>query len=167
MMGTLPMEFVWQILLAAFVGALTGIERDLTGRPSGVRTHIVICVSSCLFTMISIYGFSENADTSRVAAQIVTGVGFLGAGALIHQGSRVMGLTTAADMWLVAAIGMAIGAGYGWLATFVGILIVVLLMGLAPFSHWLEQVGKARMEKKGIQVIDEYETTKPKNGKSR
>jgi putative Mg2+ transporter-C (MgtC) family protein len=106
---------------AAGLGGAVGLERELREREAGLRTHLVVCVGSALFTLVSAYGFHDfmvsggslvRTDPTRIAAQIVSGIGFLGAGAIIRQGLSVRGLTTAATLWLVAAIGMACGAGY-------------------------------------------------------
>ena len=100
---------------------MLGLERELREREAGLRTHLLVSVGSALFTLVSAYGFHAflasgqsvvRADPSRIAAQIVTGIGFLGAGAIIRQGLSVRGLTTAATLWVVAAIGLAAGAGY-------------------------------------------------------
>ncbi len=145
---SLPSEHITKILLAALLGFIVGIERDWSGKPAGIRTNMIIAVSSCLFTILSIEGFFGNVvDTSRVAAQIVTGVGFLGAGALIHNKNHVTGLTTAANIWLVAAIGMAVGAGSSGLAAFVAVLTTFSLLFLKPVSHWLILKGKERAKK--------------------
>ena len=110
-----------RLSVAAGLGGAIGFERELRERQAGLRTHLVVCVGSALFTLVSAYGFREflvsdgavvRADPTRIAAQIVSGIGFLGAGAIIRQGLSVRGLTTAATLWLVAAIGMASGAGY-------------------------------------------------------
>lgn len=110
-----------RLSVAAALGGAIGMERELRERQAGLRTHLVVCVGSALFTLVSAYGFREfliqggplvRADPTRIAAQIVSGIGFLGAGAIIRQGLSVRGLTTAATLWLVAAIGMASGAGY-------------------------------------------------------
>jgi putative Mg2+ transporter-C (MgtC) family protein len=110
-----------RLVVAALLGGAIGMERELRERQAGLRTHLVVCVGSALFTLVSAYGFHEflvsggslvRTDPTRIAAQIVSGIGFLGAGAIIRQGLSVKGLTTAATLWLVAAIGMASGAGY-------------------------------------------------------
>jgi len=110
-----------RLTLAAVLGGAIGFERELRERQAGLRTHLLVSVGSALFTLVSAYGFHEflvnggglvRTDPTRIAAQVVTGVGFLGAGAIIRQGLSVKGLTTAATLWLSAAIGMAAGAGY-------------------------------------------------------
>jgi putative Mg2+ transporter-C (MgtC) family protein len=110
-----------RLSLAAVLGGAIGFERELRDREAGLRTHLLVCLGSALFTIVSAYGFHEflssgdqviRADPTRIAAQIVTGIGFLGAGAIIRQGLSVRGLTTAATLWVAAAIGIAAGAGY-------------------------------------------------------
>src|SRR5881398_315848 len=114
-------EVLGRVALAAALGAVLGLERELRDREAGLRTHLLVSVGSALFTIVSAYGFREfltsganvvRADPTRIAAQIVTGIGFLGAGAIIRQGLSVRGLTTAATLWVVAALGLAAGAGY-------------------------------------------------------
>ena len=104
-----------RLSLAAVLGGAIGFERELRDREAGLRTHLLVCLGSALFTIVSAYGFREfltsgdqviRADPTRIAAQIVTGIGFLGAGAIIRQGLSVRGLTTAATLWVAAAIGM-------------------------------------------------------------
>src|SRR3982751_1920469 len=102
-----------RLAVAAILGGAIGFERELRERGAGLRTHLVVCVGSALFTLVSAYAFvGPRVDPTRISAQIVSGIGFLGAGAIIRQGLSVRGLTTAATLWLVAAIGMACGAGY-------------------------------------------------------
>ncbi|HZR96812.1 MAG TPA: MgtC/SapB family protein [Gaiellaceae bacterium] len=110
-----------RLSVAALLGGAVGMERELRERQAGLRTHLVVSVGSALFTLVSAYGFHDfmtnggglvRTDPTRIAAQIVSGIGFLGAGAIIRQGLSVRGLTTAATLWLVAGIGMACGAGY-------------------------------------------------------
>src|SRR3954469_19034483 len=102
-----------RLSVAAALGGAIGLERELRERGAGLRTHTVVSVGAALFTLVSAYAFiGPRVDPTRIAAQIVSGIGFLGAGAIIRQGLSVRGLTTAATLWLVAAIGMASGAGY-------------------------------------------------------
>jgi putative Mg2+ transporter-C (MgtC) family protein len=114
-------EALLRLSLAAVLGGIIGFERELREREAGLRTHLLVSLGSALFTIVSAYGFNAflisggnvvRADPTRIAAQIVTGIGFLGAGAIIRQGFSVRGLTTAATLWVVAALGMACGAGY-------------------------------------------------------
>ena len=132
---TFAEEFL-RIALAAGLGSAVGLERELREHEAGLRTHMLVAVGSALFTLVSAYGFSEffaqsgpvvPVDPTRIAAQIVTGIGFLGAGAIIRQGMNVRGLTTAATLWAVAAIGLASGAGYysGARATTVVVLVAL------------------------------------------
>src|SRR5947207_14261131 len=108
-------EAVLRLVVATGLGAAVGIERELREREAGIRTHLLVSLGSCLFTIVGAYGFHDfgsKVDPTRVAAQIVTGIGFLGAGTIIREGISVRGLTTAGSLWIVAAIGMASGAGY-------------------------------------------------------
>jgi putative Mg2+ transporter-C (MgtC) family protein len=131
-----PPTIGWgEVLLRLFVGAALGgaigLERELRERQAGLRTHLVVSVGAALFTLVSAYGFTDwgvRVDPTRIAAQIVTGIGFLGAGAIIRQGLSVRGLTTAATLWLVAAIGMAAGAGY-WQGALIATLDALFTLG--------------------------------------
>ena len=125
-----------RLVVAAALGGAIGFERELREREAGLRTHMLVSVGSALFTIVSAYGFTSfiesgssavRTDPTRIAAQIVTGIGFLGAGAIIRMGVSVRGLTTAASLWVVAAIGMAAGAGY-WSASLIttGLVLVFL-----------------------------------------
>ena len=136
-----------KIFAAAVLGAIVGLERVWWGHPAGLRTNTLIAISSCVFTIVSIEGFPLQGaaqDTARVAAQIVTGVGFLGAGVMLQSKGHVRGLTTAASIWLVAAIGMAAGTGLFFLAVFTTILATLLLLLLGPVSRRLEQRARER-----------------------
>ena len=126
----IELEMTLRILLAAALGAILGYQRERAGKPVGLRTHILICVGAALFTVASLYGFGAVADPARVAAGIVVGIGFLGGGAIIHrEGGLVAGLTTAATIWVVAAIGLAAGAGlYLVSAVVTAIALIVLLL---------------------------------------
>jgi putative Mg2+ transporter-C (MgtC) family protein len=127
------------LLVAAALGGIIGLERELTGKEAGLRTMILICVGSALFTEMSqVLGAGSGADSTRIASNIVTGIGFLGAGTILHQGATVKGLTTAATIWVAAAVGMAAGAGDYVRAT--GTTILVLLI-LVPLRWWEERSG--------------------------
>lgn len=143
---SLPWSTAGQVTLAAILGGVIGIEREWRGRPAGFRTNILISLGACLFTLLSIEGFPLNGsaaqDTARVAAQIVSGVGFLGAGALLQTRNKVKGMTTAATIWLVAAIGMAVGTGSYFLAVFTTLLTAAVLQLLRPVSKMVEEEGK-------------------------
>ena len=124
-------EVLLRLFVAAALGGAIGVERELRERQAGLRTHLVVSVGAALFTLVSAYGFGNfegRVDPTRIAAQIVSGIGFLGAGAIIRQGLSVRGLTTAASLWLVAAIGMAAGAGY-WDGALIATLGALLTLG--------------------------------------
>jgi len=124
-------EVLLRLFVAAALGGAIGLERELRERQAGLRTHLVVSVGAALFTLVSAYGFTDwgvRVDPTRIAAQIVTGIGFLGAGAIIRQGLSVRGLTTAATLWLVAAIGMAAGAGY-WEGALIATFGAIITLG--------------------------------------
>jgi putative Mg2+ transporter-C (MgtC) family protein len=170
-------------------GALVGFERELRDQPAGFRTHMLVALGSCVFTVISAYGFGAlvgergyvRVDPSRIAAQIVTGIGFLGAGVIFRQGLTVRGLTTAASLWVTAALGMAVGAG-AYLVAGVGTAIAVLTIvalrpvrravrGLrseqeelvlevlpeVPLEHLMKDLGAAGIRIDHLRVVDEGE----------
>ena len=126
----IEVEMILRLLLAAALGAIIGYQRERANKAAGLRTHILICVGSAIFAIASLYGFGATADPSRVAAGIVAGIGFLGAGAIIRTGEGfVAGLTTAATIWAVAGVGLAAGAGlYLVSAVAAGIVLIVLLL---------------------------------------
>jgi putative Mg2+ transporter-C (MgtC) family protein len=133
-----------RLSVAAGLGAAVGIEREFRDREAGIRTHLLVALGSALFTIISAYGFHEfltsgdavvRTDPTRIAAQIVTGIGFLGAGAIIREGLSVRGLTTAGSLWVVAAIGMASGAGYWW-AALVATTLTIVALGPLRFAAY-------------------------------
>lgn len=172
-------EVALRLVVAAALSGVVGLEREWRERTAGLRTHMLVGVGSALFTLVSAYGFNEflvggsnvvRADPSRIAAQIVTGIGFLGAGAIIRQGLNVRGLTTAAGLWVVAAVGMAVGAGY-----YGGALIGtgVVLFGLGPLRWaegqllaWRHTSGRLEIDLRANQplapVLSELETRSAK-----
>lgn len=128
-MGT-ELTIVLRLLLAAALGAAIGYQRERAGKPAGLRTHVLICLGAALFTIASIYGFGPASDPSRVAAGVLVGVGFLGAGVIMRTGEGIVaGLTTAATMWAVAGIGLASGAGlYVASAVATALMLIVLYL---------------------------------------
>jgi len=140
-------EILIRLLTAAALGSLIGFERERLLWAAGIRTHMLVCVGACLFMIVSAFGFSESRaldhvslDPSRVAAQVVSGIGFLGAGAILARGEIVRGLTTAASIWTVAAIGLAVGGGLYFAAVASTAIILIILAGVKP----LEEAYRAR-----------------------
>jgi putative Mg2+ transporter-C (MgtC) family protein len=128
------MDLNWELsvrlLVAALLGALVGWEREQAQRPAGLRTYMLVSFGSALFTVLSVTAFGPNADPGRLAANIVVGIGFLGAGTIFREGEVVRGLTTAAGLWAVAAIGTAAGVGQYLLATISTVIVLVILAGV-------------------------------------
>jgi putative Mg2+ transporter-C (MgtC) family protein len=153
-------EVALRLAAAAALTGAVGLERELRERAAGLRTHMLVGVGAALFTLVSAYAWDDFTfsrqggtvfDPTRIAAQIVTGIGFLGAGAIIRQGLSIRGLTTAAGLWVAAAIGMAVGAGY-WPAALIGTGVV--LVGLGPL-RWLEaEVVRRRRREAGALEVD-------------
>ncbi len=142
----MTLEFVLRIVVAAILGGVIGMEREYREKAAGFRTHFLVALGSALFMIISVHGFtdaliSENhrLDVARVAAQVVTGIGFIGAGAIVLQKNVVHGLTTAAGVWVTAAIGLACGSGMYVLAAVATILV---LIGLEAFNYFLKNFSK-------------------------
>lgn len=130
-------EIILRLLLSAFIGGLIGLEREANKRPAGLRTHILVTLGAALIMLISIDGFNnlaQKADPSRLAAQVVSGIGFLGAGTILIKGNNVKGLTTAASLWVCAGIGLALGSGYyvGGITT--AVIALFSLMSLGVFE---------------------------------
>ena len=130
MVEAFHLELLLQLVLATLLGGAIGFERELSGKPAGLRTNILICVGAALFTALSIKLSAGRGDPGRIAAQILTGVGFIGAGTILHTRGSVTGLTSAATIWVVSAIGMALGAGAYVEALGTTLLVVVILHGL-------------------------------------
>ncbi|MHC4558077.1 MAG: MgtC/SapB family protein, partial [Planctomycetota bacterium] len=128
-------EDLISIILATVLGAVIGLERELSGKSAGLRTNLLICLGASVFTIISReMATGAEGSLTRIAAQIVTGVGFLGAGAIIQDRGGVHGLTTAATIWLVASIGMACGAGFYQLAIISTLIAILVLIGLGKMA---------------------------------
>jgi putative Mg2+ transporter-C (MgtC) family protein len=135
----MPADYIWRLLLAAGLGAAVGLEREYRQKPAGLRTNILIAVGSALFTIVSLEMTKGVGDTSRVAGQIVTGIGFLGGGAIMRNRDTVHGMTTAATIWVNAAIGIAAGSGQYAIATFTTALTLVVLVVLPPIESYFER----------------------------
>lgn len=135
----LPADLAWRLLLAAGLGAAVGLEREYRQKPAGLRTNILIALGSALFTILSISMGHESGTADRIAAQIVTGIGFLGGGAILRSGNTVHGMTTAATIWVNAAIGVAAGMGQYALATATAVLTLVVLGVLPPIEAYFER----------------------------
>ncbi|MHC4666262.1 MAG: MgtC/SapB family protein [Planctomycetota bacterium] len=150
---------VYSIILAVVFGAAIGLEREISGKAAGLRTNVLICLGAAVFTIISRQmATGTNTAVTRIAAQVVTGVGFLGAGAIIVDRGGVHGLTTAATIWLVASIGVACGAGYYDLAVISTFLAIVVLLGLAQLEKPLERYG---IKHKRRTFFDQQDQTGP------
>lgn len=140
-------DMVLKLVVSLLLGSLIGMERETHGRPAGLRTHILVCMGSTLFTICSYVIAGPNNDPGRIAAQIVTGIGFLGAGTIIHQGSVVRGLTTAASIWAVAAIGLSVGIGgqMMYLASIASVLVFLTLLLMGRVDRYLSVTHDERM----------------------
>ncbi len=131
-----------RILLSAVLGGALGFERELRDRPAGFRTHILVSLGACLFTLAGAFAFDEfgsrtdvvGVDITRIASQIVVGIGFLGGGTILRHGGTVKGLTTAANLWVTAAVGLAVGLGFYVGALLTSVVVVASLTGLRPIE---------------------------------
>ena len=135
-MTTLDWDFILRLLLAGIMGGLIGLEREMRAKGAGIRTHFIVALGSALFMIISIFAFegTDKFDSSRVAAGVVSGIGFIGGGVIIFQRNVIRGITTAAGMWVAAAIGLACGAGMYPLAA-AATVITLLVLELLHFFH--------------------------------
>jgi putative Mg2+ transporter-C (MgtC) family protein len=148
-------DMLIRLLSAALLGSIIGLERERILWAAGIRTHMLVCVGSCLIMIVSQYGFAnvlteKNVvlDPSRIAAQVVSGIGFLGAGSILARGEIVKGLTTAASIWTVAAIGLAVGGGLYLAAGASTIIILIILAGIKP----LEEAYRSRNQSCQLKV---------------
>ncbi len=132
-------EIFFQLILAVILGGIIGSEREIAQGLAGLRTHVLVCLAATLFTILSLNGFPSNADPSRVASQIVSGIGFLGAGLIIFYGTKLRGITTAAGIWITAAIGMAVGLKFYLPAIFVTFLAIMVLFLFRPVEYFLDK----------------------------
>lgn len=141
--------------LATLLGALVGLERERQGKSAGLRTHALVCLGSALITIVSIYGFGPVGeglrDPARVAAQVVSGIGFLGAGTIMREGLSIRGLTTAASLWTTAGIGLAIGSGMVWPAIGATVLVQFVLVAMSRIERKYFPHGEAILK---VNAID-------------
>lgn len=150
------MELTIRILFALAIGGLIGLEREFGQHSAGFRTHILVCLGSALIMLLSLYGFSVfmdepnvRADPARLAAQVISGIGFLGAGTILRTGNSISGLTTAASLWVVAALGLAVGAGFYYGAMLTTVLVLICLFVL----NKLEKVFSRKRKVTEITVV--------------
>ena len=153
----MELEFILRIFIAAILGGAIGLEREYRDKAAGFRTHFLVALGSALFMIVSAYGFAgatdapdHRLDVSRVAAQVVSGIGFIGAGTIIFQKNAVRGLTTAAGVWVTAAIGLACGGGMYVLATAATALV---LFGLEAFNLFLRKFDHHRKAEKVNDIV--------------
>ena len=120
------LELVIRLIISFLLSTIIGVEREISLKPAGLRTHVLVCMGSTLFTILSLYAF-PGADTSRVAASIAIGIGFIGAGTIVKTQKKIIGLTTAATLWITASMGVAVGAGFYLLASVVAVFTYLIL----------------------------------------
>ena len=147
-------DLILRLLLALVLGFAIGFERKMRFKEAGIRTHTIVSMGSCLFMLISVFAFDSGADKARIAAQIVSGIGFLGAGMIFYHKETIHGLTTAAGIWATAAIGMAAGSGWYIVATVATVLIIliqcIMHMNFKVFhSHHFVKVNIVFIDKTG------------------
>lgn len=169
------LDLMLQIGLAALLSGAIGLERELGGKPAGLRTNILICIGSVLYTHLSLAMLSGSTgaipagtDTTRVAAQIVTGVGFIGAGTILHARGAIVGLTSAATIWVVAAIGVALGSGYYLEGVATTLAVLVVLAGLGRAEKLIQRHSMRSTitvhARQGPSVVEDLETLVRRTG---
>lgn len=166
-------QIIFRLLLAICFGSLIGIEREHAHRPAGLRTHILVCVGACLIMLTAEYvyfqyhQFSPNMDVTRLGAQVISGIGFLGAGTIIRNGSSVKGLTTAASIWAVGCIGLATGIGFYFGATIATIIIFLCLAYIKKVSNFYDNKKLSLVitsdQKVAKNIVDSIEKNFSKN----
>ena len=138
------LELILKLIVAACLGLLIGFEREMHKRPAGLRTHSLICMGAALFTVLSMSFTGDYVDASRIAAGVVTGIGFIGGGMIFKSEDRVIGLTTAAELWVVGAIGLSVGVGYYFAAA---VTTAIVLFILVPLKHISEEARRKSLLK--------------------
>ncbi|SJZ34607.1 MgtC/SapB family protein [Garciella nitratireducens] len=135
------LEIIKRLLLALILSGVIGFEREITNKPAGFRTHILVCIGSTIIMLISIkmheiYRYESDIDPTRLGAQVISGIGFLGAGTIIREGATVKGLTTAATLWVVSCIGLAVGAGFYIISLVASICILITLLVFIKIENY-------------------------------
>lgn len=143
-------ELIMRLVLSAAIGGMIGVEREVHNRPAGLRTHILVSLGSSLIMLVSLYGFNNMGDPARMASQVVTGVGFLGAGTIMKTGNDIKGLTTAASLWISSGIGLAIGNGYYLGGMVTGAIVMITLMSLRRIEKKIVNKNSTLLEVIGI-----------------
>ena len=134
MIGPVEIEIIIKIVLAAALGMLVGFEREIHRKPAGLRTHSLVCLGATLFTIVSLSMTGNNVDISRVAAGVVAGIGFISGGMIFRADDRVRGLTTAAELWVLAAVGLAIGIGFYFAAIVTTVVVLIILVPIKTLA---------------------------------
>lgn len=157
---------IFRIILAVLLACIPGIERELTGKFAGLRTHILVCLGACVFTLLSVYGFEMQSDVgeyngsirpfiqndpARIAAQVITGIGFIGAGTVMRHGSNVFGITTAATLWMCAAIGMSCGCGEYVTAIIASLATLIVLISIRRLEK--NFLSKRKVSYKDYEIL--------------
>lgn len=156
-------EILIRLLLASLFGAFIGLERERKDRTAGMRTHMMVCVGSCLIMIVSAFGFSDILgtghvvlDPSRIAAQVISGIGFIGAGTILFlKHGTIRGLTTASGLWTVAAIGLATGSGMYFAAVATTAIALIILWALQPLERWYSK----KFKKKTLRIVADSDET--------
>lgn len=139
-------EFIIRMLVATGVGAAVGLERQINNKSAGLRTNTLVALGFCVFVLISVRLLSEGGDPTRIIGQVVTGIGFLGAGVILHRGANVQGLTTAATIWCSASLGCLAGLGYFFEAAIAALLIIIINFAFKKADKWFDE-EKKRLKK--------------------
>ena len=162
------LDLAAKLLIAVLIGGGVGLERELKGKPAGLRTNILICVGSALLMDLSMsLTATHGGDPGRIAAQVVTGIGFLGAGTILHTRGQITGLTSAATIWVVAALGLTIGAGYFVEAAGSSLTVILVLVGLGWFERRYLPHGQDAQDPQGDRQLQEWESRRATDRRGR
>lgn len=165
----ISIDFIVKILFSMLFGAIIGLEREVTNKFAGLRTHMLVSLGACIFTILSIHGFPVdtnryNADPARIAAQIVTGIGFIGGGTVLRMGNNIYGITTASTLWLAASVGMACGAGFyvlGGICSFFALFTLVVIRTMEV--KFLPKSIKTSLKVKAVIIVKNEDVKKTEN----